>query len=242
MNRNIDVGTVIDKVFKTYQKYFVPLIAIAAILFLIEAAFSFAGNDNWWLALIGVAVSIIVSQLYTGVVVEVVNDTRDGALDASIGGLFRQVTPVLASLIGAAIVAGIAIAFGLVLCIIPGVILLTLWSVVAPAIVIERRGVFDALSRSWELVKGNFWQTLGVIFVFWIITLVIGGIVSAIFSSGTLVVAVIVGWIVHFLLAPLSALASAILFFELRAVEGTAPEAPPTGPGSTWGAPEAPQA
>jgi len=240
VKRNIDVGTVIDKVFKTYQQYFVPLIAVAAILFLIDAVFTFAGTDNWWVSLIGVVISIIISQLYTGVVVELVNDTRDGVLDASIGGLFRQVTPVLGALIGAAIVAGIAITVGFVLCIIPGIILLTLWAVVAPAIVIERRGVFDALSRSWELVKTNFWQTLGVIFIFWIITLVIGGIVTAIFSSGALIVAVIVGWIVHFLLAPLSALASGILFFELRAVESGAPEPPAAGPTSTWGAPEAP--
>ncbi len=233
MKRNIDVGTVVDKVFKTYQKYFVVLISIAAILFLINAAFSLAGRDSVWLSLIGTVISIIVSQLYTGVVVEVVNDTRDGELDASMGGLFRQVTPVLLTLVLASILAGIAIGIGLVLCIIPGVILLTLWAVLAPAIVVERRGVFDAMSRSWDLVKPNFWQTLGVIVVFWIVTLVIGGLAALLVSGGGTIVAVLVSWIVSFLLAPLTALASAILFFELRAVEGTepapvvAPEHPP---------------
>jgi hypothetical protein len=242
VKRTIDVGTVIDKVFKTYGQYFAPLVITAAILFLIDAAFGFVARDSWILGLVSLAISLIISQFYTGVVVELVNDTRDGTLDASIGGLFRAVTPVLATLIGAAIVAGIAIVFGFVLCIIPGIILLTLWAVIAPAIVVEKCGVFDALSRSWNLVKTNFWQTLGVIVVFWLISIVAAGIVGLIFGSGTVVLAVIVRWIVHFLLAPLAALASAILFFELRAVEGTAtPPAPSTGPTSTWGTPEAPQ-
>jgi hypothetical protein len=143
-------------------------------------------------------------------------------------------------LIGAAIVSGIGILFGFIACIIPGIILLTLWSVTAPAIVVERRGVFDALSRSWDLVKRNFWQTLGVIVVFWIIALVITWIAAAVTHGASDLVAAIVIWIVGFLLAPLKALASSILFFELRAVESGAPEPPSTTPTSTWGAPEAP--
>src|SRR3712207_1170590 len=100
MTRNIDVGTVVDKVFKTYQRYFVVLISIAAVVFHIEAAFRFAGEDHWWLSLVGVAISIVLTQLYTGVVVELVDDTRDGTLDASVGGLVSKVTPVLGTLIG----------------------------------------------------------------------------------------------------------------------------------------------
>jgi hypothetical protein len=240
MTRNIEVGTVVDKVIKTYQQYFAVLVSIAAVVFLIEAAFRFVGEDHWWLSLIGLVISIILTQLYTGTVVEVVNDTRDGTLDASIGGLVSKVTPVLATLIGAAIVAGIGIGIGFIACIIPGIILLTLWSVTAPAIVVERLGVFDALGRSWNLVKTNFWQTLGVIFVFWIIALVITWIAALVVHGANDVIAAIVIWIVSFLLAPLKALASSILFFELRGVESSAPEPPSTTPTSTWGAPEAP--
>jgi len=235
MTRNIDVGTVVDKVFKTYQRYFVTLAAIAAILFLIEAVVRFVADDRWLLSLIATIVGLIISQLYTGMVVELVNDTRDGQLDSSIGGLFNKVTPVLATLIGAAIIAGIAIFFGFIACIIPGIALLTLWAVVAPVVVIERLGVFDALSRSWNLVKTNFWQTLGVIVIFWIIVFVVTGLIGIVFNGASLIVAVAIAWIAHFLLAPLSALASSILYFELRAAESGAPEPPTTGPTSTWG-------
>jgi len=239
MTRTIDVGTVVDKVFKTYQRYFAVLVSIAAILFVVEAVVRLVAGDSAWLGLVATIVGLILAQLYTGMVVEVVNDTRDGQLDASIGGLFNQVTPVLLTLIGAAIVTGIAIAVGLVACILPGIALLTLWAVVAPAVVIERLGVFDAMSRSWNLVKTNFWQTLGVIVIFWIITFVITALIGFIFRESSLAVAVVVAWIVHFLLAPLSALASSILFFELRGVESGAPEPPSAAPTSTWG-PETP--
>jgi hypothetical protein len=240
MTRNIDVGTVVDRVFKTYQRYFAVLVSIAAILFVVEAVVRLVAGDRAWLGLIATIVGLILSQLYTGMVVEVVNDTRDGQLDSSIGGLFNKVTPVLLTLIGAAIVTGIAIAVGLVACILPGIALLTLWAVVAPAVVIERRGVFDAMSRSWNLVKSNFWQTLGVIVVFWIITFVITGLIGFIFRDSSLVVAVVVAWIVHFLLAPLSALASSILFFELRGVESGVAAPPSAAPASTGGPPGAP--
>ena len=55
----------------------------------------------------------------------------------------------------------IGVGIGLVLLIIPGLILLTMWSVGAPAIVVERAGAFQAFGRSWHLVRGEAWS------VFW---------------------------------------------------------------------------
>ena len=40
----------------------------------------------------------------------------------------------------------------MVLLIVPGLILLTIWAVIAPVIVVERSGVIDAFRRSRELV------------------------------------------------------------------------------------------
>ena len=55
------------------------------------------------------------------------------------------------------------------LLIIPGLILLTIWAVFAPAIVIERIRVIDAFGRSRELVRGNGWPVFGVIIVAFLI-------------------------------------------------------------------------
>jgi len=61
------------------------------------------------------------------------------------------------------ILAALGIGIGLVLLIVPGLVLLTLWSVVAPVAVIERPGVFSAFGRSRELVRGYGWPVFGTI-------------------------------------------------------------------------------
>jgi hypothetical protein len=69
-----------------------------------------------------------------------------------------------------AFLVGITVAVGFILLIIPGIIFLTLLSVSIPAVVIENRRGTDAMKRSWNLAKENFWHVLGVIIVAAIIT------------------------------------------------------------------------
>ena len=71
----------------------------------------------------------------------------------AVGQLLRAATPVIGQLILVGIVAGIGIVIGFVLIIVPGLILLTIWSVAAPVVVLERPGGLRALRRSRELVQ-----------------------------------------------------------------------------------------
>ena len=90
---------------------------------------------------------------------------------------------MIAPLIGAGILAGIGIAIGLILLIVPGLFLLTIWAVIAPVIVIERTGVFGSFGRSQQLVKGNGWQVFGVILIIFLGTLIVSAILQGIFSA-----------------------------------------------------------
>lgn len=227
MARNIDVGDVISKVFQTYTKYAGVLLPVAAVVFLIDAVFRLLGLESAGLAAVGGLVGLILSTLYTGMVVELVSDVRDGRLDQSIGGLLSSVTPVLLPLIAVSILAGLGIAIGLVLLIVPGLILVTFWSVVAPVTVLERPGVFAAFSRSRTLVKGNGWQVFGVIVLFVLIFIAIGivlGVIGAILGD---VGEVVLGYVGSVITAPLVALAAAILYFELKALREPGPAAAP---------------
>ena len=64
-------------------------------------------------------------------------------------------------LIGLAL-AGLLTLVGLMLLIVPGLILSTLWFVGLPACIVERLGPWTSLRRSWELTKGHRWKVFGL--------------------------------------------------------------------------------
>jgi hypothetical protein len=241
MDQSIDVGGVIRRTFQIYVDQASVLMPAAAVVFVISGVLSLvliAASPG--LALIAVIVSLVATTLFTGMVVELVADVQDGRRDASAGQLLRAVTPVLGQLILVGIVAGIGILIGFILIVVPGLILATLWAVAAPVVVLERPGGLRALGRSRELVRGNGWNVFVVILLLVILVGVVGsGIELAADAAGTgvgLVVRVVVG----ILTAPISALAEAVLYFDLRrAHQGAAPPEPDLPPMQSGGYPSA---
>jgi hypothetical protein len=57
----------------------------------------------------------------------------------------------------------IALAIGLLLLIVPGIVFLTYFALSAPAVEIENRGVWGGFRRSAQLVRGRFWTVLAVV-------------------------------------------------------------------------------
>jgi hypothetical protein len=82
----------------------------------------------------------------------------------------------LLPVIGISILTGLAVAVGLVLLIVPGVLMMLAWCVNIPVVVVERKGVFEAFGRSAELTRGH----RGAIFLLLVIYAVIAWIVSAV--------------------------------------------------------------
>ncbi len=150
-------------------------------------------------------------------VVELVRDVQDGRRDSSVGDLVRSVMPVLGPLIGAGILAGLGIGGGFILLIVPGLILLTMWAVIAPAIVIERRGVFDAFGRSRQLVKGQGWPVFGTVVVAYLIGF-LAEIVFLLIANGIAdgaIVRIVFSALASTIAAPISALVAAVLYYRL---------------------------
>ena len=98
-----------------------------------------------------------------GALIEAVRDVRDGRADLSVRETIERVLPRFNRIAVAGILAGLGIAAGLVLLIVPGLILLTMWVMVIPAVVLEDRGVIESFGRSRALVRGNGWNVFGVI-------------------------------------------------------------------------------
>jgi hypothetical protein len=229
MEGRLDVGGVIRKVWRIYVDQAPVLMPAAAVVFVFTGIISTvlikAGSG---LALIAELIGLVATWLFTGMVVELVADVQDGRRDATPGQLLRAVVPVLGSLILIALVAGILILIGLFLIIVPGLILLTIWSVAVPVVVIEKPPGLRPLGRSRELVRGNGWQVFGVILVLYFLVLVVSVALQATGNSAGTGVGIVVAVIVGVLTAPLPALAQSVLYFELLALRGERrPSAPP---------------
>jgi uncharacterized membrane protein len=241
VSNQVDVGAVVRRTFEIYVDQASVLMPAAAVVFVISGVFGIlliAASPA--LALVSFIVSLVASTLFTGMVVELVADVQDGKRDASAGQLLRAASPVIGQLILVGIVAGIGIVIGFILIIIPGLILITVWSVAAPVVVLERPGGIRALKRSRELVKGNGWNVFVVILLLVILVGVASFLVEAAADSAGTGVGLVVRVIVGILTAPISSLAAAVLYFQLRRspASGTA-EPDPSGPFQAGGFPPA---
>jgi hypothetical protein len=96
--------------------------------------------------------------VYAGILDKVVGAHLHGHPDLSLREIGR-VLP-LGRLGAADVLLAAATLVGFALFVIPGVVVLTLWSLVGPVITIEDRAVASAFRRSWQLVRPRFWLTL----------------------------------------------------------------------------------
>ncbi len=67
----------------------------------------------------------------------------------------------------------LAIAGGVILLIIPGIIFATAWSVASIVFVTEDRGIIDSMSRSWNFTKGHRWTIFVSFFLVYLIIFII---------------------------------------------------------------------
>jgi hypothetical protein len=233
MKRELSVGDTLSEVFAAYGAHAGVLLPVAFWLFLAVAIVDGLVGSSLALLPLVIVVSTVAGTLYQGMVVGLVRDIQDGRRDSSVGELFGYAAPVLLPLIGAGLLSGLGIGVGLVLLVAPGLYLLTIWAVIAPAIVIERRPVFEAFGRSRQLVRGHGWPVFWVIVVAFLISfagaLVFGAIASSV-SDGPLV-RIVFSALASTITAPIGALVAGALYYRLLAFEApaavVAPDAAP---------------
>jgi hypothetical protein len=165
--------------------------------------------------IIAAAISIIIGALLQAAII------RAGA-QATVGdpvdveGSYRYGFHRFGSVILVGLLVGLAVAVGFILLIIPGIIALVFLSVSIPALVVENRRGTEAMSRSWNLVRGHFWHAFGVIIVAYLIVAVVGGLLGAV-GGNNWVVRWIFNAIGQIITTPFSALVSVLLYLDLRA-------------------------
>jgi len=187
---------------------------------------------------VGIGTSLTLTLIHTSVITPLVSAMHIHAVAAirsnrepRIGAVARQGVRVLPVVAAATIVSTLGIALGFLALIVPGVILMLRWVVVAQAAAIENEGWLPALRRSARLSKGHYGHVFFFIVFVGAITsplILLGGFAFG--DSGADVGPFIVGLGVGVLTASFSALASALLYYDLLARFSPAPKpsgAPP---------------
>ena len=214
-----------------YRRFAAHFLTIAFVLYLVTAIIVAvltvsAGATGYFLAAI---IEFIAAFLVQAAMIKAVQDVRDGRADLSIGGTISAAAPFVLPVAGASLLAGIGIGAGLVLLVVPGLILLTYWSLIVPTIVVGESGAMAAFGKSWRAISGHFWQAFGtyvLVFLIWIaVNIALGLVLLAVPAAiRSFVSSVVAGT----LLAPFYALVVTLVYYRLsEAHAGAVPAAPP---------------
>ena len=240
---HIDIGGILSEATDTWKKAFGTIWLIALILLVPVGILSYFSDRGWLIGLIYFVASILATLYIQGVLARIVQDVReDGKVDWSVGELLKSINPKLLPLLGLTIVLSILISIGLVLFIIPGIILALIWFVAVPVLIIEDKGVFDSMSRSGELTKGNRWRIFGLMLVVYIgvfVVFIIAALIAAVLPILGLIAFVVLAVIVY----PWLAVVVPTVYYALAGAKGQAtPAMPAPGTAHPGGEPPAPAA
>jgi hypothetical protein len=226
----VDIGQVLSEAWNLYKRFlwqfFLTALVVFAVLDLLSALAAEAAGDGvaagiFW-TVIAFTIGIVGYFWVQGALVELVRDVRDGRADRSIGETYAAVQPRLPALIVAGILAALGIGIGFLLLIVPGLILLTFWSMLVPVIVIEGSSAGDSFKRSFDVVRGHGWPVFGLILITFITVAIASGLIRLVFAPlpdfldnwlGSLVA--------HSLTIPFAAAALTTAYFKLTAPAAT---------------------
>jgi len=117
---------------------------------------------------------IISGVLYAGVITgyfKLYMASEDGKI--TIGQVWQETRSRFFPLLGWTFLIGITLTISYILFLIPGIYLSIPLCLGFVALTVENKGVFDAFSRGFEVVKDHWWATFGLIIVIFIIAMVI---------------------------------------------------------------------
>jgi hypothetical protein len=215
----VQPGEVLQEAWQLYKTHWRHLLPIALVVYLALSliALALTAALGWVGAIAGAFVSLAGIFWLQGALVEAVADVRDGRADLSIGDTLRRIQPRVWAIAGAGILAALGILVGLVLLIVPGLILLTWWSLILPVIVLERAAVMESFGRSRDLVRGNGWNVFGLIVLTVLILIAVSIVVAIAFlwlpDEIQTYVTDVIG---NTLTAPFIALAWTLMYYRLR--------------------------
>ena len=214
---------VLGEAWALYRRHASHFILISFVIYLVIAVIN--ALLSWALGTVGALIGLIFSLfgmfLLQAALVKAVQDVRDGRVDLDLRATVSAALPFVGSVAVASILASIGIAIGFVLIIVPGLILLTFWSLIVPEIVIGGAGALESFGRSWRTVRGYAWNVFGTYILVFLILIVAQIVLSVI------LLALPYGWrsfiadlVTGTLVAPFLAAVVTLIYYRLTAAHG----------------------
>ncbi len=136
---------------KTYKEHF-ELFLFTTICIIAIGALSEMRQP---IAAIACIVAIITNIGYTKIFLKVSDGTKPDFTD-----LFKEYR-LFWKYLGVSIISALALAGGLILLVIPGIIVMVRLSLAPTVLIDTNSGVMAAIKESWEITRGHFWKLLG---------------------------------------------------------------------------------
>jgi glycerophosphoryl diester phosphodiesterase family protein len=135
------------------------------------------------LYLLSFPVAILMYPFTTGALYRAATSLAAGNIE-TIGSVLAGTARRYFALFGIAILSGLVAAGFILIITIPVVIwVLVRWAVATPALFAEGIGPVKALGRSWNLVRDNWWRTLGILIVVSIMVSLIQSALGVLFTG-----------------------------------------------------------
>jgi hypothetical protein len=249
MKMRMRIVSVLSRVIQIYmsQSRFLLSVAAGAVL-AVAGATALPSAISGSLGIVALIIDVGAVVLFTGLVIECVENFYAGGHGLSIRAAIKRSKPCLGKLAVSMIAAGTAatflfllgsaIASGLLIgealgthlhlsdeipllvvatavFFLPGFLLITAWSVVAPVAVLERPAGLGSLARSRKLVDSSRLQVLTVMVALFVSLGIVAALIYVLEDRIGMGLGIVAGAVASIVVVPLPPLVSSVLYFEL---------------------------
>lgn len=166
---------------------------------------------------------LLVTPFVAGAVSRVVADSYLGR-ELAAGDALRAAARRFPALLGAFVLVHLAELGGFLLCVLPALALMAMYTMVAPAIAIEELGPIEGMRRSWRLARPRFWPVLGISLLAGFIANALGQILGTIPTLFAIVLGgsfawvgvAVAGTLTQIISLPIVTIAATLLYFDGR--------------------------
>ena len=219
----MDIGAIFDGAIAVYRRHFLSIIgAIAVMVVPVALLRGFAGDGTVNPALYGVAVGLqlfVTLMITPAIAAIVVGDVALGR-PVTVGSVWRRmgrlIWPVFATtlLVLLAVVGGALSSAGL-----PAVLIYVWFAFARPDRGAGGQALRPGPGAQPQLVKNSWWRVFGILALAAFLVNAASGVLTAAAAGLTgdnILVGVVVGSAIAIMIAPITALISALLYFDLR--------------------------